>query len=682
MNKAVAAVLLVLALVAAPAHAQTSLRVRPAWGNKDRAARWNAFLVRVSDPVPRNATLQLLSPEAGGFATVVEEHIAIGPTPATFEVVAPIHPGASQLMIAVLCDSASGKFLAQFPQNLVRPTPSVAAVGPHSLFVGITGVSAAIDQLTSALGAEFGFLPEHQLPRSAIGYDNLDVLVLNCPHLASVDLDQQRAILDWVRVGGSLLFTPGDQLPARDSPLATVLPCQIGNLKQVDLPSQTLTDLHLSARFVHISVRALDPAQGAEPLPLFKGAITGYSRRLGLGQILVLPFDIRTLEADDPADRPGVVATWQPILKALVRLPKPPTEMPRYAAPYNGVMSESPEQFREGAATATACDFLSPPGKASRNWPHVTLVLLGLFLIVGPVDCVVLKLTGQSPWTWTTMVGWIACFVLGGLYIASRVSKPPAVFATLRLIDQSDDATVATTDLLAVHLPGKTTVENSPAEAVRGWWEPVLSGAVALGVTTTEPDLVFHESDEGCVPLPVSPARDTRFFRRQDLLPTGPAIKTSLRLVGSGSGERISGTIQNLLSVPLKDVRLRTAAGVISVPLDASGVLAGGQTIQVDVAATGEAFAPSKFEGRYQNFGSWGSRSDAAPVREQDLWAVVPDMAARRSLKIDGLFEANAPFVCLYAESVNPAPSAKEDGTEDVALKSYEWVRVLIPLAR
>jgi len=280
------------------------------------------------------------------------------------------------------------------------------------------------------------------------------------------------------------------------------------------------------------------------------------------------------------------------------------------------------------------------------------------------------------------MVGWIACFVLGGLYIASRVSKPPTTFATLRLIDQSDDATVATTELLAVHLPGKTTIEGLPADAGQGWWEPVLSGAVALGVTTTEPDFVFHESDEGCVPMAVNPALDARFFRRQNFQSTGPAIKASLRLVGSGSGARITGTIQNLLKVPLKDVRLRTAMGVISVQLDASGALAGGQSIQIDVAATGEGFSPSKFEGRYQNFGSWGSRSDAAPVREQDLWAVVPDMAARRSLKIDGLFEANAPVACLYAQSVNPAPSAKADGTEEVVLKSYEWVRVLIPLGR
>src|SRR5690348_10863106 len=98
MSKAVTAFIVLVAVIASQAMAQTSLHVHPAWGNKDRAARWNALLIRVSDPVPRNVTLQLFSPETGGFATIREEHLAIGPTPATFEIFAPIHPGTSQLM--------------------------------------------------------------------------------------------------------------------------------------------------------------------------------------------------------------------------------------------------------------------------------------------------------------------------------------------------------------------------------------------------------------------------------------------------------------------------------------------------------------------------------------------------------------------------------------------------------
>src|SRR3954454_20431837 len=114
-----------------------------------------------------------------------------------------------------------------------------------------------------------------------------------------------------------------------------------------------------------------------------------------------------------------------------------------------------------------------------------------MFLIVGPIDCVVLKLTGQSPWTWTTMTGWIACFVLGGLYVASRASSPPAIFATIRLIDQCDDAMIATTDLVAARLPKANTVEPLPADGAPGWWESALPGEAALTRDVIQSDVTF-----------------------------------------------------------------------------------------------------------------------------------------------------------------------------------------------
>src|SRR6185312_15393417 len=98
------------------------------------------------------------------------------------------------------------------------------------------------------------------------------------------------------------------------------------------------------------------------------------------------------------------------------------------------------------------------------------------------------------------------------LYIASRLSKPMATFATLRLIDQCDDATIATTDLIAVRLP-RTTTLDLPADASPGWWESAQSGEAAFGRDPTmRADLSFHGSDEGCLPMAVPASRETRFF--------------------------------------------------------------------------------------------------------------------------------------------------------------------------
>ncbi|HEY8751915.1 MAG TPA: hypothetical protein VIM11_28295, partial [Tepidisphaeraceae bacterium] len=440
-------------IFASVVHAQTSLKITRGWGGKDRAGRWNPILVRASDPVPRNVTLQLISPQPGGFESVLEEHLAIGPTPATFELLSPSRSSAWQQMIAVLRDSATGKFLAQFPPNVPRSSPDVAAVGPHAIFVGMSGTAAALEQLNNDLNADFAYLPAHQLPRSPLGYDCLEILLLNRSRLAEIDLDQQRAILDWVRSGGSLLITPGDDTPISASPLAAAQPCAIGEVHLLEFSNQSLSDLHLSQRFAHIAIRTLEPIKDAEPVQvLARPSIVGYSRRLGLGQVVVLPFDISVLQVDEPADRPAVVAMWRPIMSRLVSPAKPVTDTPRFAAPYNGFMSESPDQFREGAATATAFDFLAPsPSAPPRRWPGVVLLMLGIFAVIGPLDAFVLKLAGQSPWTWTTSVGWIATIVLAVLFGTSRLAPGKAVsLRALRLIDQVDDAIVATSDLVVV----------------------------------------------------------------------------------------------------------------------------------------------------------------------------------------------------------------------------------------
>src|SRR5882724_9300435 len=103
-------------------HAQTTMTLTRGWGGRDRAGRWNTILVRAADPIPRNVILQILGPQPGGYATILEEHIAIGPAPATFELLAPTHNSPWERTVAVLRDAETGKFLAQFPPASTRPS--------------------------------------------------------------------------------------------------------------------------------------------------------------------------------------------------------------------------------------------------------------------------------------------------------------------------------------------------------------------------------------------------------------------------------------------------------------------------------------------------------------------------------------------------------------------------------
>ncbi|HEX4343402.1 MAG TPA: hypothetical protein VH255_08420, partial [Verrucomicrobiae bacterium] len=628
------------------------------WGNKDRPGRWNPILIRASDPVPKNVTLQIVSPQPGGFARVIEEQFGIGPVAATFQLLAPSHFSPGQETIAVLRDTSTGKFLAQFPRDIRRPTQNTPAVGPHAVFVGISGTAASLDQLGTELNADFAYRPIRLLPRSALGYDSLEILLLNRPRFSAIDGDQQTAILDWVRAGGTLVLSPGDDVPAHDMPFSNALPCKMGQPREANLSNDLANDTALPPRFAHTTVYTLEPIGRARQLQLFKDStVTAITAGYGLGQILVLPVDVNTLQVDQPSDRPAMVAIWKSLFKSLVITPKPVGENPRFAAPYYGLMSESPDQFREGAATATACDFLySPSGTVPRQWPHVALILLGIFTVVGPLDFLVMKMAGHSPWTWTTMVGWVAWAVLAVLCVSSLSMHRPASLKTIRLVDQSDDGVVATTDLVGVDSIGRTPLQLTapPTDASSGWWEPILPGSVDPRGGETCQNLAFHENDASCLPEAV-PGRPQgpRFFRRQVVQAGGSAILAKLAISREGGLPKLVGTIQNLLQTPVRDIRIRTSLGVVLIPIGSIGALTPGQTINVSILATGEPFIPAAFENRYQDFGYYGSRTDTAPVREQDLWALIPDLVGRRSLRIDGMLESDAPVAVVYAQCLD-----------------------------
>ena len=61
------------------------------------------------------------------------------------------------------------------------------------------------------------------LPGVPIGYDALDLLVLNELDFAAVDAEQQAAIVSWVKEGGTLLLWPGPDPVPESSPLAGYL---------------------------------------------------------------------------------------------------------------------------------------------------------------------------------------------------------------------------------------------------------------------------------------------------------------------------------------------------------------------------------------------------------------------------------------------------------------------------
>jgi hypothetical protein len=400
-----------------------------------------------------------------------------------------------------------------------------------------------------------------------------------------------------------------------------------------------------------------------------------------LGRILAAPIDLGALEFRPGQGDKKVAAFWQPILSELASVP-PVEGRRKFDAPYFGRQSESEDQQREGAATSTLADLVSAsPGS---DHYHISLVLLGMLMVIGPVDSILLFAMGRRPWTLITTGGWIGLIVLGVFYASTFLRTRQVNYGTVRVIEQVDDAVVASTDLVGISSQSEESNAVEPLDATSpGWWQPIIPGLIAPENIHAQFDAPFHQTDSGDIPEPqILGAGEARFLRADKNGP-GPAILSAFisKSAMEQNPPRLTGTIKNLSDRPIRDLRIRTKFGVLTVPLPSSGTLLPQQTVSIDSLASAEPFDPAKFEARYQSYGYFGSHHDRQPVNETDVWAVAPDLSARRSWRIDQLLQKTSDFACLYAQFADPPPAATIHGRARAVERHYQYVRALVPLS-
>jgi hypothetical protein len=533
---------------------------------------------------------------------------------------------------------------------------------------------------TPARRFEFNGIKPDRLPDAPVGYDALDLLVLQRADLNRIDRDRQQAIADWVRTGGCLLVIPPDEPLPADGPLVGVLPCKVGATTEYLFPDDLRPHVQRGGR-KSTGVRgfALAPKPGAEPLVLWpegdgRGAATAYAADVGFGRVIVAPFDITDLQFSrvpiDPAKKndkgkgkgagknkqnrkgndartdvaPGGV---DPAVDAGPQGASAETDPGRPAGVGNGTIDDGgiinnagngvdnydnssnnndnappPETYggslyrtllggtglldgagrgrtvnasygldpvgwrQEQAVTALQDHLGSVPGAGRFGFSYVAWVVLGMMVLVGPVDWFVLKRLGRQPWTWVTTTGWIGAVTVAALYAGHVFKSGDLHYRTVAVVDQADNRVVARTTLAGLYSP-KTTIyhfdapptqadaQGNPVPTNRppaGWWDPA-SGTV-YGGGGLKVDVPFHQTTEGNLPEPMTVnVWNLRFLRGENLTAGDPMVRASLRFVPASPGAnrpaaeaatlgRVEGTITNLSDRTLADVRVRVGDGL------------------------------------------------------------------------------------------------------------------------
>jgi hypothetical protein len=668
----------------------TSLGIRVGWGGRVQPDRWNPIYITLSDSTTRNVLFEFRAPHGGFYGMKSRQVITIGPEPQTFIVYMPLRQFMPEDLSFVVRDATTRRRLADYPGG---PYFAFAPVGPTSpgySLLGISGRRVTLRPLMNSLpGARLdaAHVETEELPTAAIGYDCLDVLILNAPDFTALLPEQQQAMLEWVRTGGNLLLWPGDTPVPESGPLVDALPCRIGNTTVIELSPDELKAAGLSARFRQLPGRVLEPRADATAVALMAtDRVTAYQKRLGLGRVLVCPTDLSALQFSNPAKH---WALWRVVLKGMIRrLPENATQPDE---DYYAGVSET--QVREQTALRQVGDLLGTvPGAGSFGFGYVAGVLIAMMVVVGPVDWFVLKKLGRQPWTWATTTGWVALVTLAAVYAGHLFKSGELHWRTFELVDQVDGVTVARTDLAALYSPRTTdyTVETRPDI----WWQPASPGDEVYGYRRSAQDVTFAQTYRGSTPDPmVVNVWNLRFLRGETTTAAPALIEANLRVEQRQAEGRtrkyLVGTITNAGTEPLVSVAVRTSAGWAR-PFVYRGTTQPAEPVRIepgqtaDVDAMIDTTAPAAPSGkandwrrmRYPYYGD-----TVAQIDRSRLWDQGGDLSMRRTDRIEQWVTERDDLACVYAQCENAPPAAELVGSQAVE-SHWKVVRALVTLGK
>jgi hypothetical protein len=280
------------------------------------------------------------------------------------------------------------------------------------------------------------------MPWDWTGYVSLDLLVICDLDWSLLQPQQARAICEWISNGGTALLVLGQHpLPAA-SPLRAFLPFDIGEPKQVQIPSQVLEEWGLDASKAQtVTAWPLSPKRQAviaAKVETSDGDCLWGAGFAGFGRIAVLAFSPGQL-SEEQSGHSAAFWTRQIAAGSESRLPAAPNRanagLPTGAPPAGGrriILAEQSSQAGGSGfnpndnryqitvaqkATNQVMEFLYQleQMKPLSIW-WIVLTLMALAVLLGPVDYLVLKRFDKLPYTWVTSTGWIVVFTVGAYF--------------------------------------------------------------------------------------------------------------------------------------------------------------------------------------------------------------------------------------------------------------------------
>ena len=668
----VAIAALLLLCCAHATFAKVQIAVDVGWENKFRAGKWTPLFITLQDSSPRQVILEIYCPADRRYALNLQQGLTIGPQPVVVPIYAPLSYRLDETTLTVR-DARSGRrlehmILNDYPVYGNQPGPQV--VSGQDPFIVISGSSEGERTIQAQLrhdNVSTAFIAPNRLPITPMGYESIDVLLLNEPELSRLNVEQQGAMAAWVRSGGLLVVIPGSTPPPTIGPLIEIFPARIGAIRQLDLDPTIVKKAGLPARFAKLKGRDLtDVPPDARTTPLFDPSAgpKAVRRWVGMGQVMLLPVEVSSLAFDKSQD---ALSFWRATLKGVIDIPV--VADPNSRSNYNYGMSDDP---RRVVAVRQTLDWIGDvPGAGSFGFSYVAIVLLAMMVIVGPVDWIVLKWLGKQPWTWVTITGWIGLVTLGSIYIGHIFKSGDVHFRTASVIDEAGGARVASLDLAGIYSP--RTTEYDLEMRPYSWWR-TASLTNPYGASNILTEVPCHQDYRGNRPLPMLiNVWNVRFIEGHEIGDEPPMIQAQL---AHATGRQITGSVTNRAPFPLSDVIIRTRDGVARV----AGPIEPGATTQVNAAIVKDKSLVATTQVSPQE--QWQVYTQEVPTTQPTPQSI-NGVADLRAIRIDQQLAEREDVACVYATySAPPGDRLTINNVTEPKTAHAGVIRAIVPVQK
>lgn len=719
-------------------------RVAVGLGGEYKLGRWAELSLTFDADEPFAGTLGVTVPDGDGVP--VEQRSAVSISTGEGTVRVPIRLGRARGDIRVrlyesadaddplmnqalsLVDASAYK---RKPAPLAIPAPRpaeeriVAAFGPES------GLEEALRALRSRGRAEADRVYARidsfsSLPYSRWGYDSVDAVVLtpgDSSNVASVTPAQWQALVDWIELGGSVVFVGGvasEPLLGEQGPLARLAPgvfdrlenlSRLRGLESLAAVEEPLASVDESGALLVVPTAFFREAEGRVisfegVVPTAGATIVRYP--ILLGEVVYVAFDLSRPPFAGWVGREGL---WREILARDRRAESTPGGESSRRAVHLGYDDLS------GQVRTTLERF---EGVRLPSFLAIVAVLMLYLAWIGPGDWFFLRrFVGRMEWTWATFVGVLVLMGVGIWLTAGYLRGSSSKWNQLDLVDvvyddegnavvrgyswsvvYSDegrkyDLAATAAKLVAENGEPTRVAEGSPTPVVFSWeglpgnGVGAMSGAGGTALALPKYQLLRDETGNTAVrgvPIPVSSTKAFvgRWSERFQAPPPSELFRSPLN-------DLLRGTLTNPLPVALEDARVISGTWIYTL-----GDLGPGETWTLS-----ELDSPMNLEWRLKR-----RRTTADNRDETETWdpthasyerlveilmfhraaggrSYSADLGHNYYPQLDLSDRLEYPVAMLIGRIDSPAlfVAAEPDAFADPDRRTETWVRIVLPVA-